>query len=90
MQWHAPGINCSWMIGRQWGKVIFINQLCYDNSRYTYKTMGAGFYALRNSKEFRKTIMELVMEGGDADTLVTMVTITHVLLLIVMVLLLEP
>lgn len=35
---------------------------------YTYKTMGAGFYALRNSREFRKTIMELVMEGGDADT----------------------
>jgi len=47
--------------------ITFIN--CYD-CRYTYKTMGAGFYALRNSKEFRKMIMELVMEGGDADTLV--------------------
>lgn len=32
--------------------------------------MGAGFYALRTSKEFRKTIIELVMQGGDADTLV--------------------
>lgn len=38
--------------------------------------MGAGFYALRSSKEFKRTIMELVMEGGDADTLVAMVTIS--------------
>ena len=43
---------------------------CHDNCRYTYKTMGAGFYALRTSSEFRKTVMELVMQGGDADTLV--------------------
>ena len=46
-------------------------------SRYTYKTLGAGFYALRNSKEFKKTIMELIMQGGDADTLVVVVNGYH-------------
>ena len=50
---------------------------CHDNCRYTYKTMGAGFYALRTSSEFRKTVMELVMQGGDADTLVIVVNGYH-------------
>ena len=39
--------------------------------------MGAGFYALRHSNDFRKTIMELIMQGGDADTLVTVVIGYH-------------
>ncbi|XP_078677172.1 ADP-ribosyl-[dinitrogen reductase] glycohydrolase-like [Branchiostoma floridae x Branchiostoma belcheri] len=34
---------------------------------YTYKTLGAGFWALRQN-DFRKAMTELVMEGGDADT----------------------
>ncbi|OWF39517.1 uncharacterized protein LOC110464941 isoform X2 [Mizuhopecten yessoensis] len=34
---------------------------------YTYKTMGAGFWALKQ-ENFRKTITKIIMEGGDADT----------------------
>ncbi|XP_066283565.1 ADP-ribosyl-[dinitrogen reductase] glycohydrolase-like isoform X2 [Branchiostoma lanceolatum] len=34
---------------------------------YTYKTMGAGFWSLRQN-DFRKALTELIMEGGDADT----------------------
>ena len=34
---------------------------------YTFKALGAGFYGLRKATDFRKTIMELIMEGGDAD-----------------------
>ncbi|XP_064605521.1 ADP-ribosylarginine hydrolase Tri1-like isoform X2 [Liolophura sinensis] len=33
---------------------------------YTYKTLGAGFWALRQ-KDFREAIQAVVMEGGDAD-----------------------
>lgn len=29
--------------------------------------MGSGFYGLRKGTDFRKTIIELIMEGGDAD-----------------------
>eukprot|EP00731_Ephydatia_muelleri_P020413 Em0013g140a len=35
---------------------------------YTFKALGAGFYGLRKATDFRKTIMELIMEGGDADS----------------------
>jgi len=60
------------MTGEQWGEllVILIKSAISRglNYRYTFKTMGAGFYALQNSKDFRKTIIELVMEAGDADT----------------------
>lgn len=34
---------------------------------YTFKAMGAGFYGLRKGTDFRKTITEVIMEGGDAD-----------------------
>ncbi|XP_046841598.1 ADP-ribosylarginine hydrolase Tri1-like [Xenia sp. Carnegie-2017] len=34
---------------------------------YTFKCMGAGFWALRQN-DFRKAIQTLTMEGGDADT----------------------
>ena len=41
-----------------------------DSSKigYTFKTMGCGFYGLRNGTDFRKIIMDVVMEAGDADT----------------------
>ncbi|CAH1265719.1 Hypp3232 [Branchiostoma lanceolatum] len=34
---------------------------------YTYKTLGAGFWALRQN-DFRKAIERITMEAGDADT----------------------
>ncbi|KAL5015329.1 hypothetical protein ScPMuIL_009599 [Solemya velum] len=34
---------------------------------YTYKCMGAGFWALKQNN-FRETIQNILMEGGDADT----------------------
>ncbi|CAL1531811.1 unnamed protein product [Lymnaea stagnalis] len=34
---------------------------------YTYKCLGAGFWALRQ-KDFKKAMIKLIMEGGDADT----------------------
>ena len=34
---------------------------------YTYKALGAGFFALRNSKDFREMLLKVIMEAGDAD-----------------------
>ena len=34
---------------------------------YTFKALGSGFYGLRVGTDFRKTITEVIMEGGDAD-----------------------
>ena len=34
---------------------------------YTFKALGCGFYGLRKGVNFRETIMEVVMEAGDAD-----------------------
>ncbi|XP_060079760.1 ADP-ribosyl-[dinitrogen reductase] glycohydrolase-like [Ylistrum balloti] len=34
---------------------------------YTYKTMGSGFWALKQ-QNFREAITKIIMEGGDADT----------------------
>ena len=34
---------------------------------YTFKALGAGFYGLHNADDFRKTIMQVVMQAGDAD-----------------------
>ncbi|XP_052082880.1 ADP-ribosylarginine hydrolase Tri1-like [Mytilus californianus] len=47
-----------------------IKELNLDESKkigYTYKTMGAGFWALKQS-DFRKAITKIMMQGGDADT----------------------
>lgn len=35
---------------------------------YTLKCMGSGFYGLQSKNEFDRTISDLVMEAGDADT----------------------
>ena len=35
---------------------------------YTYKTLGAGFYALHSNEDFETTITKIVMEAGDSDT----------------------
>ncbi len=35
---------------------------------YTYKTMGAGFYALIHGTNFEEMITQITMEGGDSDT----------------------
>ncbi|XP_062593715.1 ADP-ribosylarginine hydrolase Tri1-like [Saccostrea cucullata] len=35
-------------------------------TNYTYKTLGAGFWALRQ-KNFREAIQDIVLEGGDSD-----------------------
>ncbi|KAK3101241.1 hypothetical protein FSP39_002045, partial [Pinctada imbricata] len=35
-------------------------------SNFTYKALGAGFWALRQ-KNFRQSIQDIVLEGGDAD-----------------------
>nr|XP_022300913.1 uncharacterized protein LOC111109117 [Crassostrea virginica] len=35
-------------------------------ANYTYKTLGAGYWALRQ-KNFREAIQDIVLEGGDAD-----------------------
>ena len=35
---------------------------------YTFKCAGAGFYGLRKGTDFRSSITQLIMEGGDADT----------------------
>lgn len=34
---------------------------------YTFKALGAGFYGLQKGTDFKKTITEVIMEGGDAD-----------------------
>ena len=35
---------------------------------YTFKALGAGFYGLHHKgADFKKTITEVIMEGGDAD-----------------------
>ncbi len=34
---------------------------------YTFKALGAGFFSLRNSKDFREMLLKVIMEGGDAD-----------------------
>lgn len=35
---------------------------------YTLKCLGSGIYCLRNGTDFKESINELVMEGGDSDT----------------------
>lgn len=45
---------------------------------YTFKALGAGFYGLRKGNNFKTTISEVIMEGGDADR---WVTITYYILL---------
>ncbi len=35
---------------------------------YTYKTLGAGFWALRTSRDFESGINHVTFEAGDADT----------------------
>jgi len=35
---------------------------------YTYKTAGAGFWALRTAKSFEEGVVDVVNAGGDADT----------------------
>lgn len=35
---------------------------------YTYKCMASGLYGLRSCKNFKTTLHEIVLEGGDSDT----------------------
>jgi ADP-ribosylglycohydrolase len=35
---------------------------------YTYKTMAAGFWALNHASSFEDGLIQIVNEGGDADT----------------------
>ncbi|KNC50575.1 ADP-ribosylglycohydrolase superfamily protein [Thecamonas trahens ATCC 50062] len=35
--------------------------------RHTYKALGAAFYALRTGTDFKSTLLEIAMCGGDAD-----------------------
>ncbi|XP_052082828.1 ADP-ribosylarginine hydrolase Tri1-like isoform X2 [Mytilus californianus] len=47
-----------------------INDLKLDEANkigYTYKSMGTGFWALKQD-DFRKTITTIMMQGGDADS----------------------
>ena len=34
---------------------------------YTFKALGAGFYGLRHAKDFRETLLKVIMQAGDAD-----------------------
>jgi len=48
-----------------------LNDLRLDENNkigYTLKCFGSAYYCLRNGTDFRQSITELVMEGGDADT----------------------
>jgi len=48
-----------------------ISDLCLDETGaigYTYKTMSAGFWALNNASSFEEGLIQIVNEGGDADT----------------------
>lgn len=48
-----------------------LKALKLDDSKtigYTFKALGSGFYGLRKGEDFRKAIIELIMEGGDADS----------------------
>ena len=38
-----------------------------DLFRYTFKTLGAGFWALQQN-DFRKALTQITFEAGDADT----------------------
>jgi ADP-ribosylglycohydrolase len=52
-------------------KVKNLKDLKLDDSKaigYTFKALGCGFYGLRKGTDFRQTIIELIMEGGDADS----------------------
>jgi ADP-ribosylglycohydrolase len=35
---------------------------------YTLKAIGAGFWALRNASSYRDGVLQVIHEGGDADT----------------------
>jgi len=35
---------------------------------YTYKCVGSAFYCLRTATDYKKSIVELIMEAGDADS----------------------
>ena len=48
-----------------------------SSSRYTFKALGTGFYGLRCAKDFRKTILEVVMQAGDADRCVPTIIISY-------------
>jgi len=48
-----------------------VQQLQLDDKRtigYTLKCVGSGFWGLRSKKNFKDTLLELIREGGDADT----------------------
>jgi len=48
-----------------------LSDLELDDSKtigYTYKCFGSAFYCLRTGTDFKKSIIELTMEAGDADT----------------------
>ncbi|XP_052085314.1 ADP-ribosylarginine hydrolase Tri1-like [Mytilus californianus] len=45
-------------------KALELDEQCKSN--YTYKTLGAAMWGLRQ-KDFRQAIQDIVMEGGDAD-----------------------
>ena len=39
-----------------------------DRIGYTLKAMGAGFWALKNAHSYQEGILQIIHEGGDADT----------------------
>lgn len=51
---------------------------CY---RYTFKAVGAGFYGLRTAKDFLSCLRKVIAEAGDADRLVTPVSLYLFILL---------
>jgi len=48
-----------------------VKDLHLDDSKvigYTMKCVGSGFWALKSEQDFKDTLLQLVREGGDADT----------------------
>lgn len=51
-------------------KISSLEKLQLDDKHtmgYTFKALGAGFYGLRNAKDFREMLIKVIMEAGDAD-----------------------
>ncbi|XP_046568085.1 ADP-ribosylarginine hydrolase Tri1-like [Haliotis rubra] len=74
----AFSYGCRCMLNQPYSDIKEFKKILYTTSlkdlkldergkmNHTYKTLGAGFWALKQ-KDFRTAIRDIVMEGGDAD-----------------------
>lgn len=63
---YDPGIQVFFDIAMK-GSLDALNLYEPDKIGYTYKPVGAGFWALQNAGSFEEGILNIINEGGDAD-----------------------